>query len=64
MSEDSGLGVSDNGQVCTDRKHHSGGEMHRRPPINMKEKVHTYMHTYTHIHTHTHTLCICMYRSI
>ena len=39
MSEDSGLGVSDNGQVCTDRQHHSGGDTHRRPPINTKDKV-------------------------
>jgi hypothetical protein len=30
-SDDSGLGVSDNGQVF--RQHHSGGETHRRPSI-------------------------------
>ena len=38
-SDDSGLGVSDNGQVSTERQHHSGGETHHRPPIKTKDKV-------------------------
>ena len=42
VSEDSGLGVSDNGQVFTNRQHHSGSEMHRRPPIKTKDKVYIY----------------------
>ena len=45
-SDDSGLGVSDNGQVCTKRQHHSGGETHRRPPVMAQDKVCTHTHVY------------------
>jgi hypothetical protein len=42
MSMDSGLGVSDNGQVWTNRQHHSGSETHQRTPIKMDKVMYNF----------------------
>ena len=45
MSMDSGLGVSDNGQVWTNRQHHSGSETHQRAPIKMDKVMYSFQYT-------------------